>query len=351
MRGALRRLQVLAWLAVWVGAGVALAQTSSDKAAAAESLFREGKGLMSDGRMAEACDKFAASQKLDPALGTLMNLADCLERSGKTASAWAEFLNAATQARRSGQAERASVAESRAAALEPRLCRMKISAPADVRFEGLELRRDGSLLDPAIWNTAVPVDPGAHRVSASAPGRVAWSTTVDVVGEGKTASIEVPKLELAPVAAASSASPPLAAPVQPVATASAAASPPTRADRGMHIQTTLGLVVGGLGVVGIAAGSYWGLAARSKWADADCAGNVCPTQDRQTLAGDAKREANVSTVAFVGGGVLLGAGLVLILTAPKSPSTNERAAAHRRGFTVAPLVDGRGAGVNIGGIF
>ena len=350
MRGA-RRLQVLAWLAVIAGAGAAIAQTSSDKAAAAESLFREGKGLLNDGRIAEACEKFAASQKLDPALGTLMNLADCLERSGKTASAWAEFLNAATLARRAGQSDRVTVAESRAAALEPKLCRLKIAVPAAARVAGLEVRRDNLLLDIAVWDAAVPVDPGSHSVSARAPGFQPWAGSVDVAGEGKTESIEVPALLPAPVEPAPSAPPVLSASAPVVVTPVAPPPQPPPRDQAMALQTTMGLVVGAVGLVGIGVGSYFGLSARSKWGDADCANNVCPTQDRQTLAEDAKRQANISTATFVGGGVLLGAGLVLILTAPRSSGAQERAVARRTGVTFAPSIGTHTAGIQLHGLF
>ena len=56
--------------------------------AAAEWLFREGRALMKKGDFAPACAKLAESQRLDPAVGTLMNLAECEERIGRTASAW-----------------------------------------------------------------------------------------------------------------------------------------------------------------------------------------------------------------------------------------------------------------------
>ena len=49
----------------------------------AESLFREGKRLSGEHKFAEACPKFAESYKLDPGLGTLLNLAICHEVGGQ----------------------------------------------------------------------------------------------------------------------------------------------------------------------------------------------------------------------------------------------------------------------------
>ena len=70
----------------WV-ASPAFAQSGSNKAAA-EALFSEGRSLASAGKCDEAIPKFQASQKLDPGIGTLLNLADCYEKVGRTASAW-----------------------------------------------------------------------------------------------------------------------------------------------------------------------------------------------------------------------------------------------------------------------
>src|SRR5687768_6154338 len=86
-----------------------LASAQGDKATA-EALFAEGRRLMSSGDFKTACPKFAASQKLDPGLGTSLNLADCYEKSGKTASAWAEFRDAAAAAHRVGSKDREQVA-------------------------------------------------------------------------------------------------------------------------------------------------------------------------------------------------------------------------------------------------
>src|SRR5271170_7726762 len=128
---------------------VARAQAAEDKAAA-ESAFEEGKRLMSAHAYAEACPKFAESLRRDPGLGTMLGLADCFEKNGQTASAWAEFREAAGAAARKGD-RREALARENAARLEPLLSMVvvRVSLEADVR--GLSVKRDGVDLDRTSW--------------------------------------------------------------------------------------------------------------------------------------------------------------------------------------------------------
>src|SRR3954469_8263227 len=119
-------LVFLVAVGVLLAAPVRAEPTSSDKAAA-EGLFSDARRLMVAGKFQEACPKLEASQRLDPAVGTVLNLADCYERSGRTASAWMEFLEAASAARQSGSADREAEARGRASALESRLSYLVIT--------------------------------------------------------------------------------------------------------------------------------------------------------------------------------------------------------------------------------
>src|SRR5690606_28101935 len=129
--------------------------------------------LMESGRSAEACPRFEESDRLEPGLGTRFHLAACYEAVGKSASAHALFLEVAAEAKQRDQEEREGVARQRAEALERRLSRLTIEVPFASSPE-LRVERDGLPIGTAQWGLAVPVDPGRHRVSASAPGREPW---------------------------------------------------------------------------------------------------------------------------------------------------------------------------------
>src|SRR5262245_26602443 len=113
--------------------GAARAQSPSPaETAVAETLFKKGRELLEAGKVSEACPKLAESQRIDPRLGTLLNLAACHAQEGKIASAWAEFTDAATKAERAGQQERAKLAHEQARELEKRLSFVSITvADAD----------------------------------------------------------------------------------------------------------------------------------------------------------------------------------------------------------------------------
>src|SRR4051794_10088 len=93
-------------IALLASASSARAEPSADSAGQArveaEALFVEAKALLQAGEIARACAKLAESERLDPAAGTLLNLADCYEKNGQLASAWVTFREATTASERSG---------------------------------------------------------------------------------------------------------------------------------------------------------------------------------------------------------------------------------------------------------
>src|SRR5580658_3228689 len=127
----------------------------SDNIEHADALFKEAKHLRDGGRYAEACPVFAKSQKLAPAVGVTLYLADCYGRIGLTASARTLFLEALTLAREKNDA-RGEMALARARELESKLTRLTI-APWPAAPNGSEVRFDGEVLAREAWNVPLAV--------------------------------------------------------------------------------------------------------------------------------------------------------------------------------------------------
>lgn len=303
-----RRALALAVVATSLASAAgAAAQPSANDAAVAEVLFEEGKRLMADGKLAEACPKLAESNRLDTGIGTLLFLADCYEKNGQVASAWATFREAATLAQKTTDS-REKIAQGRAAALEPVLPRLTVAVPAASRVAGLRVERDGAEVGTVQWDVALPMDPGKHALTATAPGRVAWTTTV-VVERGVRARVEIPTL--AP------------APTKPTDPPGAVA----RSDEGARggTQRVVGVGLAAAGVVALGAGGYFGLAAKGKADDASghCSGNACDPTGLELRDG-ARSRADLATGLFVGGAVAVVAGVVVWWIAPRGSARATR---------------------------
>jgi hypothetical protein len=296
-------------------AAPAAARTEAEKQA--QLLFDEGLRLMAQKRYAEACPKLAQSQSIDPGMGTQFRLAECYERLGKLATAFDLFHAVADAARANRQADRAAVAEKRATALEPRVPRLTVDVPSDVAaVPGLEVRRDGVVLERSLWGAPQPVDAGEHVVEVQAPGRKPWTGRASLEGAARL-TIPVPPLE--PIAAPREEPPP----------------PPSRGPAiALGIVGAVGVVLGAtfLGVRAAKAGSAHSLHDELAASGARCTGGASGTAfaDRCASLGSATSAADAfgtaSIVAFVAGGVALGGmGAWLALApSPKSPSTEAR---------------------------
>ena len=258
---------------------------------AAEKLFDEGHALLLQKRWAEACEKLAASEALAPAGGTELNLGECLDALGKTASAWGAFRKAAARARSAHATQAEAIANQRAAALEPRLRRVSVvaSAPAP----DLEIRVDGVVLARDAWGEGIPVDPGEHEIVATRPGFVAfrWRGTIT----NADARVEVPALEAEP------------APDTPDAPS------PWMKPAGVGLLAT-GLVATAVGL---------GLGARAIALDGN-ASDACPvaarcsSPDALAFADSARDFALASTIVVVSGLAIAVAGVVVFVVAPKA---------------------------------
>jgi tetratricopeptide (TPR) repeat protein len=186
----------------------ALASAQSEtRAAVADALYRQARELMAAGNYAEACPKFAQSQQLDPATGTLLNLAACHEKQGRIATAWLEYSDALVAARRDGREDRVEYARARALELEPKLSRLTLSLAPGADAPGLSIELDGASVGSAILGVPTPVDPGEHSVKASAPGKMTGVFKISVGADAAQQAFAIPALEDAPAQAAPTAPP------------------------------------------------------------------------------------------------------------------------------------------------
>jgi hypothetical protein len=329
----------LAWLALSAILAAPTFAFAGGNEAAAEALFDEAKKLASQGNYAEACPKFAESNRLDRGAGTLIHLGDCYEKNKQSASAWATYKEAASAAQALGRKDWEKLAAQRASALEPKLAHLTIKVdPANGK---VDISRDGAPLSQASYAVPIPVDVGEHSVEATAAGYKPFTATVKVSRDGELVEVTVPKLEIATPA---SAAPPPVAPISAATSEAPAPLPKTSSRR------TIGFVVGGVGVAGIAVGAVTGLMAMGKSSDAKrtCSNDgPCANREAVDASDSAKTFGLVSTVAFIAGGVGLAAGAALVLTAPKQEEASRSTARIR----VAPSAGPGGGGLTVVGVF
>jgi hypothetical protein len=284
----------------------AAAQQNNDEAT---TLFNRALELLDEGRSEEACPLLQQAFEHARGVGIQYQLATCYVAIGRTASAHAHFTEVAEVAARAGQAERAEVARQKAAQLAPKLNRVRFSAPA---VEGLVVRIDGDVVEHA---QPVPVDPGSHTISATAPSHEPWEQRVEVAGVGHVvpvAIVLVPQLLEVP-------------PPQPDAPMPSPPPPVTRGWGAVHVS---GLVIGLLGAAGLGASVAMGVVAKSK---DDEAGELCAAPggcDPVALAinDDARALGTVGTGVFIGGAVLAAGGTTMLVIALLTDDASEEPA-------------------------
>jgi hypothetical protein len=315
----------------------AFAQSATS--AAAEQLFQDGKRLFDAGKTHEACEKFAASQEAEAGLGTLLHLASCHEKEGKTASAWAEFNDAMAQAQNRGEKDREKFARDHAQALEKQLHRVVLEMMS--RPEGLEIKLDGKPFPAGSLGTAIPLDPGAHALEVRATRKKAWTQQLSLGPGAVTERLEIPVLADDPTAAASPAGGQKgedrgsnkAYVVEP-------GTPPDMTKR------VIGFVVGGAGLVLLGVAALEGLTLMSKNSTAndhyDAAAKIpgctaqSPCQERTygDEAHDNAKKAQVYMFLSGGAGVIAtGVGVFLVATSFGSPGKTVTT-----GTTLQPVV-------------
>jgi serine/threonine-protein kinase len=298
-------------------------RAANAQSAEAEVLFRDGRALIKQGRLAEGCAKIEASERLESSVGTLLNLGDCREKLGKVAGAWAAFKKAEAQAKHAGNDDkRENEARRRALALEPKLPSLTIELATPIA--GLVLRRDGEVIDPALIGTAIPLDPGTYTITAEAPGRAPWRTDLVIQYKSKR-RLQVPALAARHV---------VAEPPRPV---------PMRVERSVWSPWRKASAVLGIGgVAAIGAGVFFRLRSADQQEDADarCPLVVCNDPVALELNDDARTNARRSNMFYIGGAVAVGSAVALWFIGGPTETT-----------VVTPVISSDHAGAALSGSF
>lgn len=288
-----------------VGCCLAVAgRAQADAASDAKRLFEEGRKALAEGRVGPACESFAEAKRLAPeACGVVQNLATCRQQQGRYLDATTEFDALTACATKAGQPDRLKFADEQRASMRGKLGFLSLVVGSGPALSKLYV--DAAPIDPKSFEgKAHAFEPGAHRLEIEregcAPERLEVTLTAGLAQQlvlpatcGTLPSTE-PARPPAPVASAAPAPPPTERPAEPVQSA--------------RWQIPVGwaaVAVGGLGVLGafVPCGI---MAAGQK--------NDDPDQARST--------ATMCTVVGVAGAAVLGAGIVVLLTAPRgTPAT------------------------------
>ena len=281
---------------------VVLAATEAgaqENASTAEALFSEGRKLAEQGRWSAACDKFKASLAFEPdALGTKLNLARCYAEDGRLASAWIESRDTMAAARRKGDATRAAAAGQLLEQLRGRVPKLVIRVTPQSDMGRLSVLRDGTVIAAEAWGIELPVDPGTHALAVTSPGKVPWSLVV-VLAAGEVREAVVPVI-----------------------------ADVSRGEQADETRRNIGLAALVAGGVSVGVGATFALVSKTSWdiARGHCRGLPSCDPAADSAGRDASRQEVVALVASVAGAVLVGTGVVLLLSSRHSPSNPIRLA-------------------------
>jgi len=317
----------------------------AQNAAQAEVLFKEGKDLIGQGKFAEACQRLAASYKLDPQPNTELLQGLCYTKLGKTASAYNAFIDAASALPKGGDAQK--YANDQAKALESQLLKVRVKFQPVIP-QGVAMRFDDETKtrDKDFADIDIALDPGDHDLFVTAPGKHDYtkhfkldtsSSPHDLIvnmtdktqeeidkekqqGGGGQIIVEKPETSWSTV-------------------------------------KTLGLISMIVGGAGLALGVIFLGVDISNISTAGTSNpNDCPTQpnpDTCTRALNAAKNLDfpLMVTGLVAGGVFLVAGIVMFVVGGNVTKAPEKPAAAKLRVMPAPWVGPQGAGVGLVGTF
>lgn len=197
-------------------------------------------------------------------------------------------------------------AERELQALLPRIPRLTVVVPPGTKPEAALLTLDGSRLPVAMIGVKLPVDPGRHELRGTNSTGMSVVAAVEIL-EGQSLELGLP----------------LASPSKPKpdVLAFAREGAPASSPSAGSWQRTLGWVGLGVGAAGLGTGIATGLIAVAEHRDAErhCLNYRCIEGSTGEQAVERFRSLRtVSAVSYIVGATGLGAGAILLLTAPKA---------------------------------
>jgi hypothetical protein len=288
-----------------LGCGIALAQAAhADAASEAKRLFEEGRKALAEGKVGPACESFAEAKRLAPeACGVVQNLATCRQQQGRYLDATAEFDALTACATKAGQPDRVKFADEQRASMRSKLGFLTLvvgNGPALTK-----LYVDAAAIDlKGFDGKPRAFEPGPHRLEIERQGCAPERLEVTLVA-GVAQSLVLP---------ATCGTPPSTAPTtDPAPAASTAATPAPFERPAPPVQSARWQIPVGWGAVALGAVGIIG-------AFAPC-GLIAAGHKKNNEDDQARSTATICTVVGVAGAVVLGAGVVVLLTAPSKKSS------------------------------
>jgi hypothetical protein len=296
---------------------------AADSGETADQALKRGQAAYKAGRVHEACDAYATSDKLAASLDTEMMLASCYEEDGKPIAAAKLYRSLADK---DGNADRKRASKAKAAKLEAKAPRLRFAINPNPA--GLVVKVDGVEVSPT---EDVMVDVGPHEVTATAPGYAGHASApvdrdhaiIDVILRMQPRADATPPPAPAPAISASPSQPtetPAPAPMSSPPAAPMAATPEHDDGTAPNHRKRNGIIGAAVGAgVLIVSGVMYGLA-ESKFddehtlcPDSKCANNT-DLAKASSLLSDARTYRDIGIGTSIGGGLLLIAGGYLLLT-------------------------------------
>jgi len=231
---------------------------------AARELFAAASKDEDAQRWSDALEKLHRVAEVKLTASVRYHTAFCEEKLGQSATALVHYTEARDAAvREHNKAVQELVKPTFLNELRARVPTLTLEVPSDAK--GAEVTLDGNPQPPALWSTAVPLDPGTHRIEAHAPDREPFVreltlhdrevTVLDVSLPPSVQPLPAP-LPSPPALPAAKPAPTRDTPAPPLArTAHPSASGGASRPIGAAVATTIGAVVlvgGGLGAFVIA---------------------------------------------------------------------------------------------------